>query len=703
MWPWVQAVGALLDALPPAAREPWHTGELGRLLGPSPSAPDRPDGDSQFRLFERAVSLVGQLSAERPVVLLVDDLQWADAASLGLFGHLATRLPAGTAMFGALRSTAPPPGPALTRMLAAVGRHPFHRRIRLGPLASSEVTELIRRETGRAPDPVVARRIYARTGGNAFFVRELARLLSADGAAARPAVPSTVRDIVRDRTAALDDGDRRLIEIAALMGRDIDVRLVAGAADLDVSRCLAHLESLESHGLVEVVSGPLDRWRFAHDLVRESVVLSTTRSDTGRFHLRIADVLARDLEPVERHAEALAHHLCSAGPLADPKRVVEALVVAGRIAARRSAYDTADRHLDTAARLARDAGLLDLELTALTELTAVSGIHTGFVGATLDHLDRAEEVARSLGQERDATGFLLTRFLAHAQGIRLDAAGRLARRLLDHGRRSPDPVVRASGHHAWGVHQWSSGNIGAAYRNLSRSDALVRAHPDAQPLRHRLQLMTPVMLALNTALHGDLDAARGLFDAVESDAAGDPYAISVWGSFAVTAAAAAGDVAWALRAADTAIRADPTFSFTFSGAYPRLARYWARAMSGDDPAASAIEAERVIESTLVDPPRSNLATWYALLAEIQLRAGDLCAATKALDRADAFIDTYGERYAEGLVLVIRAETLHAEALHAGGDPASAVRAARRALTLSRRRGAHLFATRADRLLAELPG
>ena len=704
MWPWIQIVEAVIAALPQDERAHWTAG-LGDLLQhPARGAevPARPDAGAQFRLYSQVVTLFSTAAARQPLIVVVDDLHWADQASLQLFAHLAESLPDKSVLMGTLRGHAPTPSRHVGRMLAAVARLERHRRIALGPLDPSDVAELVHQETGQSPSPGVARSIQARTEGNPLFVRELARFLAeedhlSDQAAAQAAVPSTVRDIVRDRTGMLDDGDRRLIEIAALMGRDIDVRLLASAADLDVSRCLDRLEALEALGLVEATSGSLGEWRFVHDLVRESVARSTTRSDASQLHLHIAAVLAQAQETADRHGEAIAHHLCSAGPLAEPKQTAQALIVAARIAARRSAYETAEKHLDTAAQIARGAGLLDLELTALTELTAVAGIHAGFVGATMDHLDRAEEVARSLGQEREATGFLFSRFLAHAQGIQVDAAGRLARRLLEHGRRSSDPVVQASGHHAWGVHQWSSGNVGEAYRNLSQSDALIRAQPDAEPLRHRLQMLTPVMLALNTALHGDLVAARQLFDVVELDAGGDPYAISIWGSFAVTAAAAAGDPAWALRAAETAIDADPDFSFTFSGSYPRLARHWATAMSGGDPVTSAIEMERIIETTLVDPPRSNLATWYALLAEIQLRADDLAAATTALDKAETFIDTYGERYAEGLVLLIRAK-----AHRAGGDAQSAVRAAHRALTLSRERGAYLFATRANGLLAELP-
>ncbi|WP_061291012.1 ATP-binding protein [Herbidospora cretacea] len=700
MWPWVQIAEALVAALPDKDRAHW-TAALGDLL-PDPAreahALPKADAFAQFRLFGDVVALFGAVAAVRPLIVVIEDLHWADQATLALFARLAESLPDRSLLLGTLRDHAPTPGPHVRRMLAAVARHDRHRRISLGPLGPQDVADLVHQETGQCPSPGVARSIQARTEGNPLFVRELARFLAeeghlADQVAAQAAVPSTVRDIVRDRTSRLDDDDRHLIEIAALMGRDVDIRLLASASGLDTAQCLRRLEAFEALGLVEMPRAAPGDWRFVHDLVRESVARAMSRSQASRLHLRIADALPR----TGPSAEALAHHLCSAGPLADPERTAQALVVAARIAARRSAYETAEKHLGTAAQVARGAALPDLELTALTELTAVAGIHSGFVGATKDHLDRAQELARSLGREREATGFLISRFLAHAQGIQLDAAGRLARRLLENGERSDDVVVQASGHHAWGVHQWSSGNIGEAYRNLSRSDSLIRAERDTEPLRHRLQMTTPVMLALNTALHGDLPAARHLFDVLELDAGDDPYALSIWGSFAVTAAAVAADPGWALRAADRTINADPDFSFTFSGSYPRLARQWAQAMSGGDPIISATEMERIIEATLVDPPRSNLATWYALLAEVRLLADDVPAAMCALDKAERFIDAYGERYAEGLVLLIRAKSFHA-----GGDVVAATSTAHRALTLSREREAHLFAARADSLLTELP-
>ncbi|MBL7512833.1 BTAD domain-containing putative transcriptional regulator [Frankia nepalensis] len=705
MWPWVRAVAVILDSLPAAARQEWRAGELGRLVEPRDlvAASALPDAGAQFRLFERAVALVGQACVRRPVVLVVDDLQWADVASLRMFSHLAARMPGGTVIIGALRDRAPAPASELARMLAAASRLSRHRRIRLGPLDPAEVAELVHRETGQPPGPAVARGIHARTAGNPFFVRELARFLAEGGAlteqaAARAGVPVTVRDVVRDRMAGLDDDTRGLAQIAALIGRDVDLGLLAGVAGLDARTCVDLLEPLEALGLLEPQPGDPFSFRFAHDLVRESVVETTPPPRATRLHLRVADALERSVVDGEAVAERLAHHLWAAGPLADPARTAAALVRAGRRAAAKSAFEAASRQLESAARVARTAGLAELELSAVSLLTAVVGMRSGYVGSATDLLERAEHLARGLGREREAADFLFSRWVAYSQGIQLDRSGPLACRLLEQGEASADPVIRAYGRHAWGFHQWGVGNIGEAFRYLSQSHSAMRlAERDEEPLRHDLQLLSPVMLALNTALHGDVDGARALLDRLEAAAGDDPYAVTVWSAFAVTVAALAGDPAWALRAAERGIAVDPEFSYGFLGSYPRLARWWARAMTGEDPAGAAAAAQELIDASLLDPPRSCLASWYGLLAEMRLAAGMPVEAGAALDRAEELLGTYGERYAEGHVLLLRARLLLAR-----GEPTAAVRAAaERARALSVEREAHLFADRAAELLAGL--
>ncbi|BCB76553.1 hypothetical protein GCM10022251_22650 [Phytohabitans flavus] len=708
MWPWVQAVGAILDDLPDEAREEWQAGELGRLVGAHggvSATPVQPDSTAQFRLFEQAVALVGQVSVRRPVVLVLDDLQWADTASLDLFRHLAARLPAGTAVIGALRDRAPVPGSELARMLAAASRLPRHRRIRLGPLGPSEAAELVRLETGQTPGPGAARGIYARTAGNPFFVRELSRLLADGGTLtesdlASAGLPSTVRDVVWDRIAGLDDEAVDLLQAAALIGRDVDLALLARAADIDGQTCLDRLEPLEALGLLGPTPGDPYSFRFAHDLVRESVAETTPKRRVTQLHLRIADALEHTVADDELVAERLAHHLWAAGPLADPARTAAALVRAGRHAANKSAYEAAEKQLQTAVHVARTTGLAELELSALSELTVVVG-RSRYVGTALDLLERGAQLARDLGREREAAGFLFSLWVAYSQGIQLDRAGVLARRLLERGEASDDATVRAWGWHAWGYHQWDVGNIGAAFRYLSRTDATMvedLARSERDPLRRDLWLVWPVMLAMMTALHDDLDTARAMFDTIEAAAGDDPYVITVWAAFAVKVAAMAGDPARALRAAERAIALDPEFSYVFLGSYPRLARCWARAVTGDDPAGAAAVAQEIIAAALADPPRSGLTTWCGLLGEMWLVAGKLDEAAAALDLADSYLDAYGQRYAEGLLLLLRARLMQAR-----GEPVDTVRAAaERARALSTEREAHLFARRAEELLAALP-
>ncbi|ABW16128.1 transcriptional regulator, putative ATPase, winged helix family [Parafrankia sp. EAN1pec] len=325
MWPWEQAVGLLLDNLPTAAREDWHAGELSRLVEPrgvTPAAPalqDKPvlsaksvlsarpalsdtpvlsDSGTRFRLFERAVALISHISVGRPVVIVVDDLQWADVASLQMFSHLAARLPVSAVIIGAIRDRLPAAGSELARMLAAASRQPRHRRIRLGPLNPAEAAELVRRDTGQIPSPGVARSIHARTAGNPFLIRELARHLAdsgdlTDAAAAQAGVPSTVRDVVRDRMAGLDNDATDLLQIAALIGRDVDLALLAHASELDVQTCIDHLEPLEALGLLVPRPGKPFSYRFVHDLVRESVADTTPLRRLARLHLLVPDALER--------------------------------------------------------------------------------------------------------------------------------------------------------------------------------------------------------------------------------------------------------------------------------------------------------------------------------------------------------------------------------------------------------------------------
>src|SRR5262249_9387203 len=142
-------------------------------------------------------------------------------------------------------------------------------------------------------------------------------------------VPSTVRDVVRDRMAGLGADPRDLLQLAALIGREVELALLARAAVIELPDCLERLEPLRTLGLIESKVDDPFALRFTHDLVRESVTETVPPQLAPRLHLRIADALELSHAQDDAVTERLAHHLWTAGPLADPVRTAEALKRAG--------------------------------------------------------------------------------------------------------------------------------------------------------------------------------------------------------------------------------------------------------------------------------------------------------------------------------------------------------------------------------------
>ena len=707
MWPWTQIVDTIIRRQVLEDRNSWLSSDLGRLTTlhqDTDLATNKLDGNAQFRLAEAVVALLEAASEKRPLVLIIDDLQWADAASLELLAYVASHLPDGTTLFGALRDRAPTPSEPLSKALAAISRTPSHRRLTLGPLSLPEVTELVRRETGHEPAPNAVRSVLARTDGNPLFVRELTRLLArggqlTDAAAAEPAVPATVRDVVLDLLSRLDEDVQEILRLAALIGRHVDLWLLSRAADLDIHACLYRLEQVENLGfLVSAADDPFSR-RFAHDLVRESVSAAMSPQHAARLHLRIATALQTETTD-ETTTEQLAHHLWSAGPLSDPTATANALLRSGARAARKTAVVAAERQLRAAVKVARAASLPNLEFAAMSELIFVVQMSSPHGQETIELQERAESLAYTTGHHEEAAVLMYTRWMAYAFGGQHKQSAALARQLLDQGTTSPDPVARALGLQAWGLYQVSNGNNREGLRLLNEARAsylLVPAHRQADAFWRNQQLSALGMLAETTAASGDIAAARALLDELEIIADDDPYEVTIWAGHSVRTSTIIGDPAWTLTVTRKGIAADPSLSFGFLGVYQRLAQLWALAVTGHDPSASAAEADQLITEHLLDPPRMSVATWCGLLAEMYLSADEPAQAAAALDRANWALDTFGQKFVEGLLLFIRARLLQAQ-----GRPYGEVRAAAQtARELSVARGADLFAHRADDFLATL--
>ncbi len=309
------------------------SGELVRLVpelaDKVPGLPPPLDADPEterYRAFDAVASWLSDLAADRPVLLVLDDLHWAAKPNLLLLRHVL-RSPslARLLVVGTYRDTELAPDHPLVELLADLRRGTAMQRIELGGLSQDGVTAYVREAAGRdlhEQDVAVARALHAETQGNPFFVREVLRHLSETGALQRRngrwdtalpvehlGIPEGVRDVIRRRLSRLSKRCRRLVRAAAVIGLEFDLQVLAAGVDLDGEEVLTGLEeAMTARVVVESPTRALT-YRFTHALMRETIYgdLSTARRVT--LHRRIAEALetahAGDLE---QHLQALAHH-----------------------------------------------------------------------------------------------------------------------------------------------------------------------------------------------------------------------------------------------------------------------------------------------------------------------------------------------------------------------------------------------------------
>ncbi|HET6867579.1 MAG TPA: AAA family ATPase [Solirubrobacteraceae bacterium] len=418
------ALNAPASDLSSTARE--YGPELSRLIPelrrrapdlPPPPA-DEPETE-RYRLFEAVVGLLTELSRTAPVLLVLDDLQWADRPTLLLLRHLARATnPARVLILGAYRSTER--GDTFTNAMTELLRDRLASQMEVRGLSEVNTAELVRLRAGETPSRSFAHALYEETEGNPFFVEEIVRHLLEAGVRASSAtasvlqrfgLPEGVKQVIAWRLGRLDAPAIELLRVAAVIGREVDAALLERVVLLAEDEFLSALDEALAAGLL-VESDEKPGWYvFSHALIRETLYEGMSVPRRARIHKRVGEAIeATQGRRQARYLPELAHHFTRG--VADAEDAEEAIAYALRAAEQATtmlAHEEAAEHyaraLDVQGRFEPEATRRRLELLlALGEARVRGGERAQASSAFREAAALAEQFGDGAALARAAVG-----------------------------------------------------------------------------------------------------------------------------------------------------------------------------------------------------------------------------------------------------------------------------------------------------------
>ena len=395
-------------------------------IPPYPTLP--PEQERRYLLHGMAEFVARGARTGRPLLLIYEDLQWADESTCILLRYIVERLKGepvllmGTYRDSELTATGP-----FGRVLQDLVRGRLAEDLRLKRLTPDQLVDLLTRQFGAEPPATLVELIYSKTEGNPFFIEEVIRHLSEAGQLVTEAgkfrqdidIPDTemtrgVRLIIEDRISKAGAHCREVLTIAAVAGRTFpfDLLVKADTAHSE-DEILDAIEEAERMHLVEDVSRDrVARYRFVHEQMRQTLASALSLPRRQRLHLRVADAIeANAAGRADQLASEIGHHLYQAGSTADGGRTAHYLGIAGERAIAALAFEDALRQFDLALNALGDQG----------EASERSRLH----GLRAEALRGAEQITESLAALTKAVA------LAPSQVLKDDLTLQRCRMLLD--------------------------------------------------------------------------------------------------------------------------------------------------------------------------------------------------------------------------------------------------------------------------------
>ncbi|MEE9284316.1 MAG: AAA family ATPase, partial [Dehalococcoidia bacterium] len=338
--------------------------ELHRIFPDIPSPPELPPEQERRYLFNGMREFIARTGRTQALLLVLDDLHWADDSTLLLLQHIAQQLhEMPVLILGTYRNVELDVARPLARTLEELLRQRLAHRIALRRLPQDAVSAMLRALSGQEPPKPLVDAVYGETEGNPFFVEEVFQHLAEEGKlfdahgrwrtdleVSELDVPEGVRLVIGRRLERVGEECRRVLTSAAVIGRGFSFELLEALGEVDTDALLDAIDEAERAQLIAAAEdGPEARFRFAHELIRQTLVSGLSLPRRQRLHLRVAEAIERAYSRApEEHAADLAHHLFQAGAAADAEKTARYLTLAGEQAFSTAAFEDALRHYEDA-------------------------------------------------------------------------------------------------------------------------------------------------------------------------------------------------------------------------------------------------------------------------------------------------------------------------------------------------------------------